>query len=146
MHGDDPQRQSIAPSAGVRRPKVARPAFKSCPRSAVLPGNKAGRAFQRHLSGDGDLAEHFDGGVVQDRHRLRIDDVAGIGARGHRMQRHAMTAQADAGDIVDAQAVPILGDDTAIEVFRKVSVAAELTLARALPALLAGKAGCADRI
>jgi methionyl-tRNA formyltransferase len=51
---------------------------------------------------------------------------------------HAMTAQADAGDIVDAQAVPILGDDTAIEVFRKVSVAAELTLARALPALLAG--------
>jgi len=53
---------------------------------------------------------------------------------------HAMTAQADAGDIVDAQAVPILDDDTAIEVFRKVTVASELTLARALPALLAGKA------
>ena len=53
---------------------------------------------------------------------------------------HAMTARADAGGIVDAQAVPILGDDTAVEVFRKVSVAAELTLARALPALLAGTA------
>ena len=53
---------------------------------------------------------------------------------------HAMTAQADAGGIVDAQAVPILGDDTAIEVFRKVSVAAELTLARALPGLVAGTA------
>ncbi len=53
---------------------------------------------------------------------------------------HAMTAQADAGGIVDAQAVPILGDDTAIEVFRKVTVAAELTLARALPSLLAGTA------
>ena len=51
---------------------------------------------------------------------------------------HAMAAQADAGGIVDAQAVPILGDDTAVEVFRKVSVAAELTLARALPGLLAG--------
>jgi methionyl-tRNA formyltransferase len=51
---------------------------------------------------------------------------------------HAMTAQADAGGIVDAQAVPILPDDTAGEVFRKVSVAAELTLHRALPGLLAG--------
>jgi methionyl-tRNA formyltransferase len=51
---------------------------------------------------------------------------------------HAMTAQADAGGIVDAQAVPILDDDTAIEVFRKVSVAAELTLERSLPALLSG--------
>ena len=51
---------------------------------------------------------------------------------------HVMAARADAGGIVDAQAVPILGDDTAVEVFRKVSVAAELTLARALPGLLAG--------
>ena len=51
---------------------------------------------------------------------------------------HAMTARADAGGIVDAQAVPILDDDTAIEVFRKVNVAAELTLARALPGLLKG--------
>jgi methionyl-tRNA formyltransferase len=53
---------------------------------------------------------------------------------------HAMTTRADAGGIVDAQAVPILGDDTAIEVFNKVSVAAELALARSLPSLLAGKA------
>lgn len=53
---------------------------------------------------------------------------------------HAMTARADAGDIVDAQAVPILGDDTAAEVMKKVCVAAELTLARALPALRAGTA------
>ncbi|HVN98841.1 MAG TPA: formyltransferase [Steroidobacteraceae bacterium] len=53
---------------------------------------------------------------------------------------HAMTARADDGGIVDAQAVPILPDDTAGEVFRKVTVAAELTLLRALPALLAGTA------
>ncbi len=51
---------------------------------------------------------------------------------------HAMTAKADAGGIVDAQAVPILPDDTAVEVFRKVTVAAELTLHRSLPGLLAG--------
>jgi len=53
---------------------------------------------------------------------------------------HAMTPRADAGAIVDAQAVPILGDDTAAEVMRKVCVAAELTLTRALPALLDGSA------
>ena len=51
---------------------------------------------------------------------------------------HAMLARADAGGIVDAQAVPILPDDTAAEVFRKVTVAAELTLQRSLPGLLAG--------
>ena len=51
---------------------------------------------------------------------------------------HAMSTRADAGGIVDAQAVPILPDDTAGEVFRKVTVAAEMTLQRSLPGLLAG--------
>jgi methionyl-tRNA formyltransferase len=53
---------------------------------------------------------------------------------------HAMTAKPDAGDVVDRQAVPILPDDTAVEVFRKVTVAAEIVLYRSLPALLAGNA------
>jgi len=53
---------------------------------------------------------------------------------------HRMTVKPDAGAIVDAQAVPILPDDTAGEVFRKVCVAAEITLHRALPGLLAGTA------
>lgn len=53
---------------------------------------------------------------------------------------HEMTAKPDAGRIVDQQAVPILADDTAQEVFDKVTVAAELVLHRALPALLAGAA------
>ena len=53
---------------------------------------------------------------------------------------HAMTVKADAGGIVDAQAVPILPDDTAVEVFRKVVVAAEITLDRALPGLVVGTA------
>ena len=39
-----------------------------------------------------------------------------------------------------AQAVPILMDDDAREVFAKVTVAAESVLARSLPALLAGTA------
>jgi methionyl-tRNA formyltransferase len=53
---------------------------------------------------------------------------------------HAMVAKPDAGDIVDSEAVPILPDDTALEVFRKVTVAAEVALHRSLPALIAGTA------
>jgi methionyl-tRNA formyltransferase len=53
---------------------------------------------------------------------------------------HYMVERADAGDIVDSQAVPILADDDAGEVFAKVTVAAEMVLARSLPALIAGTA------
>jgi methionyl-tRNA formyltransferase len=53
---------------------------------------------------------------------------------------HAMAVKPDAGDIIDSQAVPILPDDTAVEVFRKVTVAAELVLYRSLPPLIAGTA------
>ncbi len=53
---------------------------------------------------------------------------------------HYMTEKPDAGDIVDQLAVPILPDDTTLDVFRKVTVAAEITLHRTLPALLDGTA------
>src|SRR3989338_10069542 len=53
---------------------------------------------------------------------------------------HYMTEKPDNGDIVTQQAVPILPDDTALHVFQKVTVAAEIALNGALPALLAGTA------
>lgn len=53
---------------------------------------------------------------------------------------HYMTVKPDAGELVDQQAVPILPNDTAQEVFEKVSCAAEMTLDRVLPGLLAGTA------
>jgi methionyl-tRNA formyltransferase len=53
---------------------------------------------------------------------------------------HYMSEKPDAGDIVAQQAVPILPDDTAAEVFAKVTVAAEATLDAVLPALMAGAA------
>ncbi len=53
---------------------------------------------------------------------------------------HYMTEKPDNGDIVAQQAVPILPDDTALQVFQKVAVAAEIALNGVLPALLAGKA------
>ena len=53
---------------------------------------------------------------------------------------HAMVEKADAGGIVGQQAVPILPNDTALDVFAKVTVAGELVLMRSLPGLIAGTA------
>jgi methionyl-tRNA formyltransferase len=53
---------------------------------------------------------------------------------------HYMVDRADAGEIVDQLAVPILHDDDAREVFAKVTVAAEIILSRSLPGLIAGTA------
>lgn len=53
---------------------------------------------------------------------------------------HKMTEKPDNGDIADQAAVPILPNDTAIEVFNKVTCAAEITLHRVLPSLLSGQA------
>lgn len=52
---------------------------------------------------------------------------------------HVMEAKPDAGDIVAQMAVPILPDDTAREVFDKVTVAAETILWQVAPELLAGR-------
>lgn len=53
---------------------------------------------------------------------------------------HEMVEKPDAGRIVGQEAVPILPDDTALEVFNKVTVAAATVLERALPALRDGSA------
>jgi methionyl-tRNA formyltransferase len=53
---------------------------------------------------------------------------------------HYMTDKPDNGDIVAQQAVPILPNDTALQVFQKVTVAAEMALNACLPDLLAGRA------
>ena len=53
---------------------------------------------------------------------------------------HQMLTKPDAGGIVAQQAVPILPDDTAFDVFGKVTLAAEMALDRVLPDLMAGRA------
>jgi methionyl-tRNA formyltransferase len=53
---------------------------------------------------------------------------------------HHMVKRADAGDIVDQEAVPILPDDTAQDVFKKVVTAARSVLERQIEALLKGTA------
>jgi methionyl-tRNA formyltransferase len=53
---------------------------------------------------------------------------------------HEMVEKPDAGGIVDQQAVPIGPDETAVEVFAKLTGAAETVLRRSLNNLLSGKA------
>lgn len=53
---------------------------------------------------------------------------------------HYMVAKPDAGALVDQQSVPILENDTALEVSLKVAGAAETVLARSLPRLIDGSA------
>jgi methionyl-tRNA formyltransferase len=74
------------------------------------------------------------------RGRAPVNWAVLFGERETGATLHYMIEKPDAGDIVGQTAVPILPDDTAREVFDKVTVAAEMTLDRALPALLDGTA------
>lgn len=74
------------------------------------------------------------------RGRVPVNWAVIRGARETGSTLHHMVAKPDAGDIVDQAAVPILPDDLAVDVFRKVSVAAEIVLDRSIPKLLAGTA------
>jgi len=53
---------------------------------------------------------------------------------------HYMVEKPDAGALVDQEAVPILENDTALDVSIKVAAAAEAVLRRSLPRLIAGTA------
>ena len=53
---------------------------------------------------------------------------------------HYMVEKPDAGALVDQEAVPILENDTALQVSMKVASAAETVLRRSLPKLIAGNA------
>jgi len=96
------------------------------PRLLALPGRGA-------LNMHGSLLPRYRGRVPVNWAVIRGEAETGA-------TLHYMVEKPDAGDIVDQQAVPILPDDTAGEVFDKVTVAAEMVLYRSLPGLLAGTA------
>jgi methionyl-tRNA formyltransferase len=74
------------------------------------------------------------------RGRVPVNWAVLRGERSTGATLHEMVEKPDAGRIVDQMAVPILPDDRALDVFRKVTVAAELVLDRALPGILDGSA------
>src|SRR6185312_3583207 len=53
---------------------------------------------------------------------------------------HEMVAKPDAGRIVDQEAVPIGAEDLAVDVFRRVTGAAEMVMRRSIGPLVAGTA------
>ena len=89
----------------------------------------AAGAFNMH----GSLLPNYRGRAPTNWAVLRGETVTGA-------TLHEMVAKPDAGAIIDQSSVPILPDDTGAIVFDKVTVAAEKTLWRCLPAILAGTA------
>jgi methionyl-tRNA formyltransferase len=101
--------------------------FRSMIPTALLALAPLG-AFNMH----GSLLPHFRGRAPTNWAVLK-------GATETGATLHEMVAQPDAGFIVDQSAVPILPDDTAAQVFDKVTVAAEQVLWRSLVAIEAGR-------
>jgi methionyl-tRNA formyltransferase len=74
------------------------------------------------------------------RGRVPINWAVLHGERETGATLHHMVKRADAGDIVDQEAVPIGPDDTAFDVFNNVTIAAQKVLERQIDAIKAGKA------
>ena len=154
-HQDNPAEQiwfaSVAQHGRWHGLKVATPADPNKPE--FLEQLRAARPdflfsfYYRHMLGPEILALPARGAynmhgslLPKYRGRVPVNWAVLMGETETGATLHAMTVKPDAGAIVDAQAVPILPDDTAVEVFRKVCVAAEISLNRALPGLMAGTA------
>ena len=97
--------------------------------SPAVLGTAMRGAFNMH----GSLLPKFRGRAPVNWAVLRGEDSTGA-------TLHEMVEKPDAGRIVDQFPVPILPDDRAIDVFRKVTTAAELLLDRSLPGVLDGMA------
>jgi len=74
------------------------------------------------------------------RGRVPVNWAVLHGERETGASLHRMLEKPDAGAVVAQQAVPILPNDTALAVFQKVTVAAEMALDRILPQLIDGTA------
>jgi methionyl-tRNA formyltransferase len=124
---DDPNTPATESAVAAARPDFI---FSFYYRS-LLQGSILAAARRGALNMHGSLLPKYRGRAPVNWAILRGESQTGA-------TLHYMVDRADAGDIVDQLAVPILGDDDAREVFAKVTAAAEIVLARSLPLLLAG--------
>ena len=142
---------SVAAAAAEHDLPVAAPADPNAPqfveRIRALAPEFLFSFYYRQLLGAPLLAAAARGGynmhgslLPKYRGRVPVNWAVIRGERTTGATLHRMVARPDAGAIVAQQAVPILPDDTAAEVFAKVTVAAELALDGILPQLLAGTA------
>jgi methionyl-tRNA formyltransferase len=129
IYGDDPREPGLAAAVAAAAPDF----LFSFYYRAMLPEAVLALAPRGAYNLHGSLLPQFRG-------RAPTNWAVLNGATETGATLHEMVARADAGSIVDQSAVPILPDDTAAQVFDKVTVAAEQVLWRSLPALLAGTA------
>jgi methionyl-tRNA formyltransferase len=128
VFGDDPLDPALHRAVAEARPDVIFAFYyRSLLPAAILELAPRG-AFNMH----GSLLPRFRGRAPTNWAVLKGEQETGA-------TLHEMVAKADAGRIVDQQAVPILPDDTGRQVFDKVTVAAEQVLWRSLPAIIAGE-------
>lgn len=127
MHADDPMSPALKQAVADAKPDVIFAAYYR----AMLPLDLLALAPQGAYNLHGSLLPHFRGRAPTNWAVLK-------GATETGATLHEMVAKPDAGFITDQQAVPVLPDDTAEQVFDKVCVAAEQVLWRSLPAILAG--------
>ena len=129
VYADDAHDDALAARVAAARPDLIFSFyFRAMIPPALLALAKAG-AFNMH----GSLLPLYRG-------RAPVNWAVLHGATQTGATLHEMVAKPDAGAIIDSSAVPILPDDTAEQVFDKVTVAAEQVLWRSLPAILAGRA------
>ena len=120
-------------AAGARRRGSRRISCSRFITASMLPAPSSHAARRGALNMHGSLLPKYRG-------RAPVNWAILNGERETGATLHYMVARADAGDIVDQLAVPILEDDDAREVFAKVTVAAETILARSLEPLVHGRA------
>ena len=154
-HEDDPKENiffgSVKKLAELNRIPVITPADPNTPelaeRVAALKPDFLFSFYYRFMIGEALLdaprrgALNMHGSLLPKfRGRVSVNWAIIHGERQTGASLHYMEKKPDAGDLVDQQAVPILTDDIASEVFAKVTVAAEQVLDRSLPALVLGTA------
>jgi methionyl-tRNA formyltransferase len=124
---DDPNTAAFVERVTALNPDVLFSFYYRTMLSPALLATAARGAFNMH----GSLLPKYRGRVPVNWAIIKGETETGA-------TLHEMVEKPDAGRIVDQEAVPILPDDTALAVFNKVAAAAEVTLDRALPALLDG--------
>jgi len=100
---------------------------------SMLPMSVLGKARLGAFNMHGSLLPKFRGRAPLNWAILKGETETGV-------TLHEMVEKPDAGRIVDQQAVPIGPDESALEVFRRMTEAAELVLRRSLKNLISGKA------
>lgn len=126
---DDPNDPAVLAELAAPRPDFLFSFYYRLMLKAPLLALPAHGAFNMH----GSLLPKYRG-------RVPVNWAVIHGERETGATLHQMVEKPDAGGIVAQQAVPILPDDTAFDVFNKVTLASEMALDGILPDLLAGRA------